>query len=723
MISETKIPKFKIVNRTRNVILTLVVSLIVVLLILLTSGFWINDHEIYKKSQMVFCILGLVITVYFLFFQMKFFKGIDLINYNAQLLSKGQLNISDILINKAKGLETLCIAFNDMKTNLLSFTELTKSNIVIISDAIDKVSKSIEMSYKGNEQIAVSMGNVSEKAHEQLKTVKDTLDSIYNVDERIKSIESSLASVENFVSSVVYSTKVGNDNLDGYNQQTNVITDNLSSTSNFIDHLNMELKEVNQLSGLIVSITDQLKMLAFNASIESARAGESGKGFSVVADQMNKLSDEARNSIKKINTVLNNVSESSNKVKSSIASCIESYDVSKELFSAIKESFYSIKNNADILSTDTKKVYSEASVISRNAHEVREKGQEIFDASNKIFSETQEVAAVTEEELAGTEIITNNISTLNNMLYGIEKLVKRFKTAVVPVDAVSAKKLKIVFLSPLDHEFWVGVRQGVMYAQKELAMKNAEIEYIGFNENNSGDRIAEAFAGYLDKGCDGIVCPGFTQEMVSLIDRASRKNIPVMLFNCDLPVPSKKTAYFGPDINEAGTLAADFMIKALNKKGSVAIFRGSLDISVHKARSEKIKERLKSYRKVKLVEEIEASDNHDVVYNAVKTFLSKNKNIDGIFTTGGGIAGAAKAIKELNLVGKTRIVCFDFNKEVFEFIKEDIIYAAIGQDPFGQGHDPVIYLYNYLVSNEKPESEIIWTRTDVVDKHNVNELI
>ena len=63
-------------------------------------------------------------------------------------MAKGELNISDIILDKAKGLETLCIAFNDMKTNLLTFTELTKTNIVIISDAVDEVTKSVDNSLK-----------------------------------------------------------------------------------------------------------------------------------------------------------------------------------------------------------------------------------------------------------------------------------------------------------------------------------------------------------------------------------------------------------------------------------------------------------------------------------------------------------------------------------------------------------------------------------------------
>ncbi|HEX9062014.1 MAG TPA: substrate-binding domain-containing protein, partial [Clostridia bacterium] len=712
---EVKAQKNRTQNSTRSIIISLTVSIIVVLFVLVTSGFWIDNYETYKKTQIIFGLLALAIGVSLLFFMIKFFKGIDLINNNAHLLSEGQLNISDILLNKAKGLETLCIAFNDMKSNLLSFAELTKLNIVTISDAIDTVSTSIESSCKGNEQIASSMGDIADQSQEQLKNTKETLESIYNVDTRVSSIETSIASIENSVNLVVDSTSKGNGNLDEYYQQMNVITDNLINTSNFIENLNKELKEIYQLGALIIKITDQLKLLAFNASIESARAGESGKGFSVVADQMNKMSEETRKSITKINSLLNSVSDSSNNVKSSIASCIASYDASKELFSTIKESFYTIKNNADILSADTKKVYSEASIISSSTHEVRKKGQDLLNASNKISAATQEVASVTQEELAGTEVIGNNISALKNMLHGIEKLIKRFKTTVSPVEEVSKKRLNIAFISPLDHEFWVRVKQGVIYAGKELAEKNAAIEYIGFNPSNN-DKLVNAITECINKGVDGIVVPGFIEGLVPLIDKASQKNIPVMIFNCNLSLPSKKTAYFGPNVNEAGTLAADFMIEALDGKGNIAIFRGPLDDIVHRVRTEKIKERLKNKRKVKLVAEIEFINNSDVLYNAVKGFLSQNKDLDGIITTGGDIFAVAKAIRELNMVGKTRIVCFDFDKEYFGLIEEGIIYAAIGQDPFGQGHDPVIYLYNYLVTNEKPESEVIWTRTDVVSQ-------
>lgn len=83
--------------------------------------------------------------------------------------------------------------------------------------------------------------------------------------------------------------------------------------------------------------------------------------------------------------------------------------------------------------------------------------------------------------------------------------------------------------------------------------------------------------------------------------------------------------------------------------------------------------------------------------------------------------GAVKAVQELNLEGKTKIICFDYDDNIISLIKKGIIYAAVGQDPFGQGHDPVISLYNYLVTGKKP-AEVFYTRTEVIDSRNVSNI-
>jgi len=675
-----------------------------------------------KNLLVVIVTIEIALTIVLFFTLLKFFRSVDTVNDQAKMLAHGELNISDILPEKARGLEILAIAFNDMKSNLLSFIELTKTNIIVISDAIDNVSKSMDNSYLGNEQIATSMGNVAEKAQEQSRLMGDTMEKMDEVVNRIDNITASIKEVEKSVEKTVHATTEGVGHLDDYYQQVNIISENLNNTSSYIKRLNEEISQIDQIGKFIIQISEQLKLLGLNASVEAAKAGESGKGFAVVAHEMNLLSSATKDSVGQINAILKNIDRSSSSVSSSIDYCVENYDNSKEIFKSIKKSFEIINNSANLLETDMKQVYGDVTLINGSTHEVNQKSLLLYQASEEISNKTQEVAAVTQEELAELEEINNYTSSLQAMLTGIENLVKKFHTSVVPVETTSSKQLHITFIGPLDHEFWYGVRQGVLYAKKELSKKNVVIEYLGFKQD-VGEQIKKATKEAIENGSDGIITPGFVPDLIPMIETASQKGIPFMIYNCDFPEKTKRVAYFGPDVNSSGTLAARLMVKSMDGKGDVVLLTGGLDAYVHRTRRDTIFAELKKNRGIKVFAEARCADDPEQTYITTKKLLSQNSNIRGIFVTGGTMAAAAKAVDELGFSGKTFVVCFDYNKEIYEYIRKGIIIAAIGQDPFGQGHDPIIHLYNMLITGKKPENDVIWTRLEVVDKNNVNDLL
>ena len=718
-MSEQQASKGKSRNNTRFLILLmtiLVLSLIVVLAVL----FYLVSKELFRNILPY----GLLVVVVILGFQLllltRFFGAIKLIDTNANLLSQGKLNISDIMSDKTKGLETLTLAFNDMKRNLLSFIESTKSNVIVLSDAVDKVTKSLDMSYKGNEQIATSMSTVAEKAQDQLKIVKNTLERIQEVSVRTNSITTTLANIEEFVESTVKTAEDGSDHLDKYNVQMEVISTNLNNTTNFIDTLNSHLKEINQVGGLILNITEQLKLLSLNSAVEAARAGEAGRGFVVVAQEMNKLSSATRDSIGQINKLLNNIMNSNTMVSESIGNVFDSFNNSKKIFTSVKESFYTINNNANILNTDMKKVYEESRLISQNTKGINEQGSILHDASNEISSITQDVAAVTEEELAENEEINNQALSLQNMLSSIEHLLKRYKTSVSPTTQTSPKRLKLVMMSPLDHPFWQSVRQGALYAQNELKVKNTEVEYLGFEKVD--DTFLKTLNDRIEAGCDGLVLPGFIGDIDKYVERANRKHIPVMAFNCDFTQGTKRLSYFGPDVYASGTMAGELLAKGIEEEGEVAIFRGDMLTSINKIRRDCATDVFKKFKKIKVVAEVDEVIDNNLVYRKMLDVLKQFPDLKGVIINSGGVPGAGRAIEEMNRVGKVKIVCFDYDDEIIGLIRKGIVYTAMGQDPFGQGHDPIIYLYNYLVANEKPE-DITHTRTEIMDIRNVGDLI
>jgi methyl-accepting chemotaxis protein/ribose transport system substrate-binding protein len=703
-------------NDTQSMILFL--AAVIPGFIILVSVLGFVSTKVFHFIIPIALVIVIVLSGYLLYLLIRFFNGVRTIDKNAIILSQGNLNISDIISEKTKGLEILTSAFNDMKRNLLSYIESTKSNVIILSDAVDKVTKSIDMTYKGNELIATNMSIVAEKSHEQLKIAKSTLEGIEKVSVGASRITATLANIEGFVETTVKMTTDGADHLDKYNQQMEVISTNLEETANFTQTLNSLLSQINQFGSLIMNITGQLNLLSLNSRVEAARAGEAGKGFSVVAQEMNKLSDEAKDSVTQINKLLANILKSNTKVGESISSVTKSFSISKEIFDTVKESFYTINKNANILNSDIKEVYEESLMISENTKDISQQGSILHDSSNEISSITQEVAAVTQEELAENEEINSQAISLKKMLFSIENLLKRYKTSIAPVNQASTKRLKLVMMSPTGNPFWQSVRQGALYAQTELKGKNVDIDYIEYDK--ADHTLITALNEKIDAGCDGLILPGFVNGIDKCVEKANQKRIPVMSFNCDFAEGTKRLSYFGPNVSASGKLAGELLAKGIEDEGEVVIFKGDTKSTINSIRRDAVVAELKKHKNIKIVSEVDDLVTSSQVYKKLKETLYYIPNLKGVVFINEGASGAARVIEEMNLIGKLKLYCFDYDEEILGLIKKGIVHKALGQDPFGQGHDPIIYLYNYLVANEVPEN-VTYTRTEVIDNHSVGE--
>ncbi len=649
----------------------------------------------------------------------------DIVKKSSQIVH-GKLNVDDIKTTEAKSTSNVIAnSVNSIKSNLMTFVEATKGNVIVLSDAIEVLSKSADANQIGNEQIAEGVTIVAGKTSEQFELVKDNLELIENNSVQMVNVENSMQSIRSLLDTTVTNCQEGISQLEGYEKDMNAMSKELNSIDQILTRFNADIKKIEEVGDFIINISDQLKLLAFNASIEAARAGQSGRGFAVVADEMNDMSNKTKDGMDTINKIVHEIIISSEQVNESIRACEETYNKSIDTFEQVNSSFRSIDKQSNDIHNMMADVSKKFVVMANNTAETKNKATMLFETSQAISENTLEIAAVSEEVAAESNEIAAHTDKLGNMLKGIQGLLNQYNTAIVPSKSKKSRPVKIMLLSMYDNEFWFGVGRGANYAAKELAAVGGVGEFVPIiprEDYGLKEQVADAVKSAMSRGFDGLIFPGWMNTHGYAI-QAIDKGLKVMVFNCDCAPEIARVACLCPDPAEPGMISAKSIAKDLNKSGNVAILHGDLSVASNSERYDSFKKELKNYNGIKVVDEVLIIDNDEDVYNRTMECLRNNKDVQALFITNGFPCSAARAIEDSGKAGKVQLYAFDTDPEIVSYIKKGIIACTVGQDSFGQGHDPIIWLYNHIAADEQFPSEIINCRVSVIDRTNVDSLI
>lgn len=672
-------------------------------------------------------LLGVVAVIEAVFIIFLIYKSLGDKNQMKKVISqadelkKRRVDIDDLEISDtASSHGAIGDAINVIKNNLQTFLEATKGNVVVLSDAIDVLSEGSEKNKDGSQQLSASLSEIVNKIQEQQDLVGSCLTLIEENTEQLTDIDSSAKNIGGILNESAESCKTGVGNLENYENKMKFVSDNLEQSEVILREFSERLSEINSIGSFIVDMSESLQLLALNASIEVARVGEAGKGFAVVTREMSEMSEKTLEGIGSINEILANVSESSERVNQSIHECAKVFAESRREFDEVSASFRTIDRQSGEINEKMRDISSKIDTITDNSRATKEKAMQAFRASEEATSGTEEIASVSELTAETSSKISENVGSLDSMLKGIQNLLKQFTTSVVPVPSVPGKKVKIGVFCILDNDFWYSVRRGIVYARKELEDYNAEVRYVPFTDWEKAKKMPELVDEMIAEGFDGFIFPGFMDGAIDNIRKAHNSGKKVYCFNCDCAQTKDRDACFQPDVFDQGVIAARSLDKALNRSGKVIALVGDETVDVNKQRFAGFMKELSKYPGIKVAETIKIEDSEQDTYNKAVAALQRNPDATGMYITTGTPLAAARAIEDSGR--KVSLVVFDHSDEIFKFIKKGIIAAAIGQDPFGQGHDPIVWMYNSIMSGQNP-SEIMKCRVNVVDGGNVNSML
>lgn len=268
----------------------------------------------------------------------------------------------------------------------------------IVTFSIEKTSKDIDTFFLKNnsqkENNAVSINKIQDVQNlvENLQKFSDEMKTL--IDETREKTDKSLDFTNNEYSAV----KTNIEQMFSIRHKIQTIAELILELSDFV-------QSISSTIGLVEDIAEQTNLLALNAAVEAARAGEHGKGFAVVASEIRKLADESKQATTKIISLINDIQQTAN------STVLATEEGTKEIESGLE--------HANIISENIEQLISVMNEISANMSEIINSSRQISEDSkvtDNYIKEISTIAEASKEITKENETIIEEISNTSNNL-------------------------------------------------------------------------------------------------------------------------------------------------------------------------------------------------------------------------------------------------------------------------------------------------------------------
>ncbi|WP_035445477.1 methyl-accepting chemotaxis protein [Atopococcus tabaci] len=311
-----------------------------------------------------------------------------------------------------------------------SLTE-TLSHITRVAEKTSNHSQQLALSAEGvqseTEQIAATMQELSSGTETQASTVSELASKMDSFVQEIGIVYQNGAETVNRSEEVLLLSEEGRASMTSSSNQMNQIYTLVRNSVQRMEDLSEQANQITKLVTIVQEISDQTNLLALNAAIEAARAGEQGKGFAVVADEVRKLAEQVSDSVKDITgfvatiqkesaIVSQSLSESFVQVEEGSASIEETEGTFQQIDQAVQEMNNQLNGILDKLGTisDTGKAMNGAIDDIAAVSEESAAGVEQTAASSQQITETTQTVSASASELASlSEELNQTVQTFN----------------------------------------------------------------------------------------------------------------------------------------------------------------------------------------------------------------------------------------------------------------------------------------------------------------------
>ena len=326
-------------------------------------------------------------------------EKIDEILEGMNKLAEGDLTVQLVSEKKDDVVGKLFCGFNQLVINIKQIITSVYESVIATASTSNQIYTSSEAMAAGANEQSGQTSEVVYAIEEMTRTIIDTTKN--------SSIAADAANKAGLIA------KEGGKGVEETIEGMNRIAEVVKKSAITVQALGKSSDQIGEIVQVIDDIADQTNLLALNAAIEAARAGEQGRGFAVVADEVRKLAERTTKATKEIAMMIRKIQEDTEAAVLSMNEGTEEVEKGKTL--------------ADQAGKSLREIISGAEQVVDLVTQVAAASEEQSRAAEQISKSVEAISTVTRDSSAGIKQITHASVDLNNLTTNLQKLISKFR--------------------------------------------------------------------------------------------------------------------------------------------------------------------------------------------------------------------------------------------------------------------------------------------------------
>jgi len=390
----------------------------------LLVGIFITDVA---RSRALFGFIGLAVGMVMGSIISKYIhKSIGDLVSATRIIGGGDLT-KEVSVTTKDEIGELAGSFNQMVFNLRDLIAQFRKSSDEIIEASESLSSFAERTNATTEDVAKISQQISKDAEAQSRLLENTFTLMKRMADSIQIVAEKSGIAAGGARRVGETAKRGKESMENSREELERLFTRIEATAELNRAFSDKIGKITKFADIITAVSEQTNLLSFNAAIEATRAGELGKGFSVVADEVRRLAEKSKGFAEEITALIDEIRNDNSKILASLDEQTQGVRTGRKAVETSIGGLVDIMEKIIDMVDDAQEIPSITQRQKNDAHSVIQNMENVSKLTEDHVSSTEETARIAAIQVESMNEMVSSAQNLSNIADRLKGVASRFK--------------------------------------------------------------------------------------------------------------------------------------------------------------------------------------------------------------------------------------------------------------------------------------------------------